>query len=133
MELSFSCEATNCAATQELSSIYRTRRFITMFTRAFHGSPFFYICFNYSLLGNRSKQWLFLYKVFPVRFLAADFNTGTVTVSLPISLHYSTYKAFKSHVKSSLADFLKSSLLLIPIRFNPAAHSSRYIAAARTA
>jgi hypothetical protein len=34
MELSPSWEATDWAATQELPSIYRTRRFITVFTRA---------------------------------------------------------------------------------------------------
>jgi hypothetical protein len=44
------------------------------------------------------------------------YNTGTIKVSLnhtlPISLHYSTHKAYKSHVKSSQADFLYSSVLL---------------------
>jgi hypothetical protein len=38
MELSPSWEAANCAATQELPSIYQTRRFITVFTRALHWS-----------------------------------------------------------------------------------------------
>jgi hypothetical protein len=57
------------------------------------------------LLGNKHQQWLFLYKVFPIRFLPTDFNTVTVTVTLQISLHYNTHKVFKSHVKSSLADF----------------------------
>jgi hypothetical protein len=37
------------------------------------------------------------------------YNTGTMKVSLnhtlPISLYYSTHKVFKSHVKSSQADF----------------------------
>jgi hypothetical protein len=42
------------------------------------------------LLGKRSKRWLFLCKRFPIRFLATDFNTGTITVTLQISLHYST-------------------------------------------
>jgi hypothetical protein len=37
-ELSPSWEAANCAATQELPAFYGTRRFITMFTRAFHWS-----------------------------------------------------------------------------------------------
>jgi hypothetical protein len=36
MELSPSWEAANCAATQELPSIYGTRRFITVFKRALH-------------------------------------------------------------------------------------------------
>jgi hypothetical protein len=48
------------------------------------------------------------------------YNTGTVSVSLnqtlPISLHYSTHKVFKSHVKISQADFLYSSVLIVPIR-----------------
>jgi hypothetical protein len=51
---------------------------------------------------NRSQQWLFLYNVFTLRFLATDFNTGTITVTLQISLYYSTHKVFKSQVKSSL-------------------------------
>jgi hypothetical protein len=38
MELSPSSEAANCAATQELPSIYETRRFITVFTRALQWS-----------------------------------------------------------------------------------------------
>jgi hypothetical protein len=46
------------------------------------------------LLGKRSKQWLFLCKGFPICFLATDFNTGTITVTLQISLHYSTHKVF---------------------------------------
>jgi hypothetical protein len=41
------------------------------------------------------------------------YNTGTIKVSLnhtlPMSLCYSTHKVFKSHVKSSQADFLYSS------------------------
>jgi hypothetical protein len=36
LELSHSREAANCAATQELSAFYGTRKFITVFTRAFH-------------------------------------------------------------------------------------------------
>jgi hypothetical protein len=44
------------------------------------------------------------------------YNTGTIKVSLnhtlPISLHYSTHKAFKAHVISSQADVLYYSLLL---------------------
>jgi hypothetical protein len=43
-------------------------------------------------------------------------NTGTIKVSLnhtlPKPLHYSTHKVFKSHVKSSQAEFLYSSVLL---------------------
>jgi hypothetical protein len=38
VELSSSWEATSCAATQEFSSILRTVRFITQFTRALHRS-----------------------------------------------------------------------------------------------
>jgi hypothetical protein len=38
MELSPSWGAANCAATQELPSIYGTRRFNVVFTRAFHWS-----------------------------------------------------------------------------------------------
>jgi hypothetical protein len=48
------------------------------------------------------------------------YNTGTIKVSLnhtlPISLHNSTHKVFKSHVKSSQAYVLYSSVLLVPIR-----------------
>jgi hypothetical protein len=44
------------------------------------------------------------------------YNTGIIKVSpnhtLPISLYYSTYKVFKSHIKSSQADFLYSSAFL---------------------
>jgi hypothetical protein len=44
------------------------------------------------------------------------YNIGTIKVSLnhtlPISLYYSIHKVFKSHVKSSQADFLYSSVLL---------------------
>jgi hypothetical protein len=44
------------------------------------------------------------------------YNTGTIKVSLnhtlPIPLHYSTHKVFKSHVKYSQADFLYCSVLL---------------------
>jgi hypothetical protein len=57
------------------------------------------------LLGNRTKQWLFLSKDFAIRFLATDFNTGTITVTLQISLQYSTHKVFRSNVNSSQADF----------------------------
>jgi hypothetical protein len=46
-----------------------------------------------------------LMQIFPMLFLATDFNTGTITVTLQISLHYSAHKIFKSHVKSSQADF----------------------------
>jgi hypothetical protein len=42
---------------------------------------------------------------FSIRFLATDFNTGTITVTLQISLHCSTQKVFKSHVKSWQTDF----------------------------
>jgi hypothetical protein len=38
MDLSPSGEAANSAATQEFPSIYGTRRFITVFTRALHRS-----------------------------------------------------------------------------------------------
>jgi hypothetical protein len=76
------------------------------------------ICFNYSLLGNRSQQCLFLCNVFPIRFLATNFNTGTITVTLPKLLCYSTYNVFKSHVNSSQTDFLYTSVLLVPIRSN---------------
>jgi hypothetical protein len=51
-------------------------------------------------------------QIFPNRFLATDFNTGTITVTLQIPLHYSTYKVFKSHVKASQVDFLYSSVFL---------------------
>jgi hypothetical protein len=47
------------------------------------------------------------------------FYTGAITVPLQISLYYSTHKVFKSHVKSSQADFLYSSVLLVPIRSLP--------------
>jgi hypothetical protein len=61
------------------------------------------------------------------------YNTGTIKVSLNhtflISLYYNTHTVFKSHVKSSHADFLYSSVLLAPIRFELSAQGSRYIAA----
>jgi hypothetical protein len=89
----------------------------------------------------------FICKVFLVRFHAVDSNTGAITVTFQISLHYSTHKVFKSHVKSSLADFecffnyeLRvaisywelNSQLLVPIRSNPTADSSHYVDAAWT-
>jgi hypothetical protein len=38
---------------------------------------------------NSSQQWLCLCKVFPVRFLATDFNTGTITSShMKFSCHF---------------------------------------------
>jgi hypothetical protein len=49
-----------------------------------------YICFHSSLLRNSSQQWLFLYGVFTIRFLAMDINTGSKTVTLQISLYCST-------------------------------------------
>jgi hypothetical protein len=55
--------------------------------------------------------------------------TGTITVTLQISLHYSTHKIFKSHVKSSEADFLYSSALLVLIRSELTVHDSCYTAA----
>jgi hypothetical protein len=64
------------------------------------------------------------------------YNTGTIKVSLnhtlPISLCYSTHKAFKSHVKFSQADRLYSSVPLVPICSELTAHGSHYIAAERT-
>jgi hypothetical protein len=48
---------------------------------------------------------------FPYPFPAKGFNTETITVTLRISLHYSTHKDFKSHVTSSLVDFLILLLL----------------------
>jgi hypothetical protein len=46
-------------------------------------------------------------------------NTGTIKVSLnhtlPIPLHYSTHNVFKARIKSSQADFLYSSVLLVQI------------------
>jgi hypothetical protein len=45
------------------------------------------------------------------------YHAGTIQVSLnhtfPISLYYSTHKAFKSHVKSSQADLLYSYAAII--------------------
>jgi hypothetical protein len=32
------------------------------------------------------------------------FNTGTISVTLQISLYYSTHRVFKSHIESSQAD-----------------------------
>jgi hypothetical protein len=59
------------------------------------------------------------FPVFTSRLLAMDLNTETITVSLdqtrPISLHYSARKAFKSHIKSTQADLLHSSVFLVPI------------------
>jgi hypothetical protein len=60
------------------------------------------------------------------------YNTVSLNHTLPISLSYSTHKIFKSHVKSSQADFLYSSVLLVPIHSELTAHGSRYIAAERT-
>jgi hypothetical protein len=39
------------------------------------------------------------------------FNTGTITVTLQISLYYSTHKVFKSHTKSSLHTLIIKSEL----------------------
>jgi hypothetical protein len=52
-----------------------------------------------------------------------DLNTGTITVSLnhtlPIPWYYSAHKVFKSYVKSSQANLLYSSALLVSIRVLP--------------
>jgi hypothetical protein len=45
------------------------------------------------------------FSVFTSRLLATDLNKETTAHTLLISLHYSTYKVFKSHAKSSQADF----------------------------
>jgi hypothetical protein len=47
-------------------------------------------------------------------------------------LYYSTHTVFISHVKSSQADLLYSSVLLVPIRSELTANGFRYIAAERT-
>jgi hypothetical protein len=60
------------------------------------------------------------------------FNMGTVTVTLQMSLHYSTHEAFKSHVKSPQDDVLYYSVLLAPICSELTADGSRYIEAERT-
>jgi hypothetical protein len=64
------------------------------------------------------------------------YNTGTIKVSLnhtlPIPLHSGTRKVFTTHVKSSQADFLYSSVLRVAIRSELTGHGSRYIAAERT-
>jgi hypothetical protein len=65
----------------------------------------FDVCLHLSLLGNRFQHWPFLCNIFHIRFLTTDFNAGAITVTLQISLHYSTHEVFKSHVKSSRADF----------------------------
>jgi hypothetical protein len=61
-----------------------------------------------------------MFSVFICRLLAMDLNAETITVSLDytlqISLYYSTHIAFRSRVKSSQADLLHSSMLLVPIR-----------------
>jgi hypothetical protein len=44
-------------------------------------------------------------QIFPICFLATDYNTGSLTVTLQVSLHYNKYSVFKSHVKSSQVDF----------------------------
>jgi hypothetical protein len=62
-------------------------------------------------LRSSSQQWLFLYNVFTICFLATDFKTGTITVTLQISFYCSTFKFFKSQVKSSQSDFLYFSVL----------------------
>jgi hypothetical protein len=57
------------------------------------------------------------FPVFTSRLLATDLNTETITVSLDYThqvLHMK--KIFKSHVKSSHADLLSSSVLLVPFR-----------------
>jgi hypothetical protein len=54
----------------------------------------------------------FIYSVFTIRSLATDFSIGTINVTLQVSLYFSTHKVFKSHIKSSQADFLYSSVLL---------------------
>jgi hypothetical protein len=52
--------------------------------------------------------------------------------TLQIPLHHSTHKVFKSHVKSSQADPLYSSVHLVPVPSELTAHGSRYLAVERT-
>jgi hypothetical protein len=52
--------------------------------------------------------------------------------TLPTSLCYCAHKVVKANVKSSEADLLYSSVLLVPIRSELRAQGSRYIAAERT-
>jgi hypothetical protein len=76
----------------------------------------------YTIVALHNLQSLHtnLLSLFPLVFTAISwqrvYNTGTIKVSLnytlPISLYYYTHKVFKSHVKSSQADFLYSSVLL---------------------
>jgi hypothetical protein len=74
------------------------------------------------------QQWLFLYSAFTLRFLATDFSTGTITVSLnhafPVSLHctalifghsyslstyhYSFHSPFPGHCSAGLGFLLYS-------------------------
>jgi hypothetical protein len=57
-----------------------------------------------SLVFVSDQQWLFFCSIFTVRFLAIDFNTGNITVTLQISLYYNTREVFRSRAKSSQAD-----------------------------
>jgi hypothetical protein len=57
------------------------------------------------------------FPVFTSRLLATDLRTETITISLDYTLQVRHInKVFKSHVKSSQADLLYSSVLLVPIR-----------------
>jgi hypothetical protein len=71
---------------------------IMFYTIYYHSTPISSVCLHYS---------------------SPIYNTGTIKVSinytLPIPLHYSTHKVFKSHMKSSQADLFNSSVLLVQI------------------
>jgi hypothetical protein len=92
----------------------------------------FIVCLHYSLLGNRSQQWLLVHIVFTNRFLATDFNTRTISVTLQISLYYGTHQIFISHVKSSQIRLLvlfctpQAYCLLLPLT-TTASQSQSYI------
>jgi hypothetical protein len=80
----------------EHSPVVTTTKYntVTDFHTTNHSSLIFPVYFHYSSL---SASWQRIY------------NTGTIKVSLiytlPVSLYYSTHRIFKSHVKSSQADY----------------------------
>jgi hypothetical protein len=71
---------------------------------------------NYNIIADlhTTKHSTLLSSVY-LHYFSRIYNTGTIKDSLnhtPNTLHYSAHKVFRSHVKSSQADFLYSSVLL---------------------
>jgi hypothetical protein len=63
-------------------------------------------------LRDSTEPWIFHYSVFTIRFLATDFSRGTITVTLPISLYYSTRYVFSSQTDLQVSTILHSIILM---------------------